>query len=571
MAIEEINAADEAQSSHDSGNSVHSTQSDRVNEFSDHLTSIQLMISESRICFEENVEKAKKNVLQTSEEMTKWIKYNEKLAIEGIENMAAQRRTKFEEFQTVLASNVLPGLLKLAQEVKNLETIGLMPEDKMADLKALSDLVSNYFTISDREAIQNIGIVFYEDYRSLMATPHDKTFGITTALSENHIYAVADPKPAPGRMEINLALNNTPFLAPILYSEIIITMENAKDGTSLHNGRFTLQSLKDHGHVTVGTGMIGFWVDLDYLPEYVKVFITVHGKNVMNSPMEIHIKKREEFFHDISIIPNKENGGSKEENHFHELSMGGNVTRTGKSNKDLDESDARAMGLPGHVTVSEIPTIVDISTSKRPVHTGKNLSFHYHSVVHDGSVSEPVPTKTEDGEMKIHKSLLQQQSQEPSNGDSIEIASFHESYLAVTPIEDTIEPTIWNLSNGIQFHEKIVKIVVFYIFDLFSIFIFLGTVQNIKDDFKKLDAEKRRENELNAIVRSETIWELDSPNLVLEQYNLVHQSELSLDPEALLPQSLAVDPILDRVYVSDVYSGFVFMFEKLEPKGKENI
>ena len=571
MAIEEINAADEAQSSHDSGNSVHSTQSDRVNEFSDHLTSIQLMISESRICFEENVEKAKKNVLQTSEEMTKWIKYNEKLAIEGIENMAAQRRTKFEEFQTVLASNVLPGLLKLAQEVKNLETIGLMPEDKMADLKALSDLVSNYFTISDREAIQNIGIVFYEDYRSLMATPHDKTFGITTALSENHIYAVADAKPAPGRMEINLALNNTPFLAPILYSEIIITMENAKDGTSLHNGRFTLQSLKDHGHVTVGTGMIGFWVDLDYLPEYVKVFITVHGKNVMNSPMEIHIKKREEFFHDISIIPNNVNGGSEEENHFHEISMGENVTRTGKSNKDLDESDARAMGLPGHVTVSEVPTIVDISTSKRPVHTGKNLSFHYHSVVHDGSMSEPVPTKTEDGEMKIHKSLLQQQSQEPSNGDSIEIASFHESYLAVTPIEDPIEPTIWNLSNGIQFHEKVIKIVVFYIFDLFSIFIFLGTVQNIKDDFKKLDAEKRRENELNAIVRSETIWELDSPNLVLEQYNLVHQSELSLEPEALLPQSLAVDPILDRVYVSDVYSGFVFMFEKLEPKGKENI
>ena len=472
MAIEEINAADEAQSSHDSGNSVHSTQSDRVNEFSDHLTSIQLMISESRICFEENVEKAKKNVLQTSEEMTKWIKYNEKLAIEGIENMAAQRRTKFEEFQTVLASNVLPGLLKLAQEVKNLETIGLMPEDKMADLKALSDLVSNYFTISDREAIQNIGIVFYEDYRSLMATPHDKTFGITTALSENHIYAVADPKPAPGRMEINLALNNTPFLAPILYSEIIITMENAKDGTSLHNGRFTLQSLKDHGHVTVGTGMIGFWVDLDYLPEYVKVFITVHGKNVMNSPMEIHIKKREEFFHDISIIPNNVNGGSEEENHFHEISMGENVTRTGKSNKDLDESDARAMGLPGHVTVSEVPTIVDISTSKRPVHTGKNLSFHYHSVVHDGSMSEPVPTKTEDGEMKIHKSLLQQQSQEPSNGDSIEIASFHESYLAVTPIEDPIEPTIWNLSNGIQFHKKIIKIVVFYIFDLFSIFVF---------------------------------------------------------------------------------------------------
>ena len=49
--------------------------------------------------------------------MTKWIKYNEKFAIESIENVAAQRRTKFEEFQTVLASDVHPRLLKLAQEV----------------------------------------------------------------------------------------------------------------------------------------------------------------------------------------------------------------------------------------------------------------------------------------------------------------------------------------------------------------------------------------------------------------------------------------------------------------------
>ena len=167
---------------------------------------LQLMISESRICFEENVEKAKKTVLNTTEEMTKWIKYNEKLAIEGIESMAAQRRTKFEDFLTVLASDVHPKLLKLAQEVKNLETIGLTPEDKMVDLKALNDLVSEYFTISDREAIQNIGIVFYDDYRSLMATPPDKTFGITTALSENHIYAAPNAKPATGRIEVKKVL-----------------------------------------------------------------------------------------------------------------------------------------------------------------------------------------------------------------------------------------------------------------------------------------------------------------------------------------------------------------------------
>ena len=56
---------------------------------------------------------------------------------------------------------------------------------------------------------------------------------------------------------------------------------------------------------------------------------------------------------------------------------------------------------------------------------------------------------------------------------------------------------------------------------------------------------------------------------MLEQFQLHTHSELSLEPEALLPQSIAVDPILDRVYVSDVYSGFVFMFEKLEPKGKK--
>ena len=35
-----------------------------------------------------------------------------------------------------------------------------------------------------------------------------------------------------------MAVNNTAFLAPILYSEIIITMENATDGTSLPNGIF---------------------------------------------------------------------------------------------------------------------------------------------------------------------------------------------------------------------------------------------------------------------------------------------------------------------------------------------
>ena len=139
-----------------------------------------------------------------------------------------------------------------------------------------------------------------------------------------------------------MALNNAAFLAPILYTEIIVTIENAEDGSSLNNGRFTLQSLKDHGNVTIDTGMIGFWVDSNYLPEYVKILITVHGKNVMNSPIEIHIKKQEEFFQDISIIPN--GGSAQEQNHFQDLSMGENVTRTGKRTDDLDESDARAIG-----------------------------------------------------------------------------------------------------------------------------------------------------------------------------------------------------------------------------------
>ncbi len=96
---------------------------------------------------------------------------------------------------------------------------------------------------------------------------------------------------------------------------------------------------------------------------------------------------------------------------------------------------------------------------------------------------------------------------------------------------------------------------------------FLGTVQNIKNECKKLDAEKRKENELHATV-SKTIWE-DPPNLKLPQYEFQTHSELSLDPTALLPQSIAVEPILDSVYVSDVYSGFVFMFEKMELKGKK--
>ena len=42
MAIHENNVSDEA---HESGNSVHSTQSDQVNNFSYHLTSIQVSIT----------------------------------------------------------------------------------------------------------------------------------------------------------------------------------------------------------------------------------------------------------------------------------------------------------------------------------------------------------------------------------------------------------------------------------------------------------------------------------------------------------------------------------------------
>ena len=42
MAIDEDNMADEAQLSYESGNSAHSTQSDRVNDFSNHLTGIQV-------------------------------------------------------------------------------------------------------------------------------------------------------------------------------------------------------------------------------------------------------------------------------------------------------------------------------------------------------------------------------------------------------------------------------------------------------------------------------------------------------------------------------------------------
>ena len=61
-------------------------------------------------------------------------------------------------------------------------------------------------------------------------------------------------------------------------------------------------------------------------------------------------KKRKEFFHDISIIANNEGSEvqKSEQNHFQELSMDEDVTRTGKCTDDLDESDARAIGKKSH-------------------------------------------------------------------------------------------------------------------------------------------------------------------------------------------------------------------------------
>jgi len=35
-----------------------------------------------------------------------------------------------------------------------------------------------------------------------MVTPPSKNFGIITALLENHIYALADAQPVPGRIEV---------------------------------------------------------------------------------------------------------------------------------------------------------------------------------------------------------------------------------------------------------------------------------------------------------------------------------------------------------------------------------
>ena len=56
-------------------------------------------------------------------------------------------------------------------------------------------------------------------------------------------------------------------------------------------------------------------------------------------------------------------------------------------------------------------------------------------------------------------------------------------------------------------------------------------------------------------------------DLASTDYQLLEHVELSLDPSAVYIQSIAVDPILSRIYVSDVYTGLVYMFEKLEYVG----
>ena len=67
-------------------------------------------------------------------------------------------------------------------------------------------------------------------------------------------------------------------------------------------------------------------------------------------------------------------------------------------------------------------------------------------------------------------------------------------------------------------------------------------------------------------VFSTTTWE-NHLNLALENVTLKDHRLLNLD-SAIGPQSIALDPVLERIYVTDTVTGQVSMFEKLEPKGQ---
>ena len=92
-------------------------------------------------------------------------------------------------------------------------------------------------------------------------------------------------------------------------------------------------------------------------------------------------------------------------------------------------------------------------------------------------------------------------------------------------------------------------------------------MNNIIKECAQKDSETRRKNEAAVMEASSiTVWE-DPPNLASEKYDLKVFGDLDLEPNAMLPQSIAIDPNLERIYVSDVYTGFVFMFENLESQG----
>ena len=71
--------------------------------------------------------------------------------------------------------------------------------------------------------------------------------------------------------------------------------------------------------------------------------------------------------------------------HFMDFSLGQNVTRTGKSTDDLDESELKAMGYTNMTTMIEqrddLSNLDQENLRKMALQTSKNVSFHRHTIV----------------------------------------------------------------------------------------------------------------------------------------------------------------------------------------------
>ena len=118
--------------------------------------------------------------------------------------MALYRRQELEKFQTMMAVDIMPKMLKLTQEMKQNETFGFDDKcnENLAEINRLKSEVLGKFNICDRDAIQKIGIEFSQDYRNFMSMPHDKIYEIKTGVSNIDIYLHLNPLPNGDHIEV---------------------------------------------------------------------------------------------------------------------------------------------------------------------------------------------------------------------------------------------------------------------------------------------------------------------------------------------------------------------------------